>query len=294
MIEKVSILYRGALSSCNFSCYYCPFSDGPDSEQDLNEDASALVDFVEWVGNQNDTCIGVFFTPRGEAMIHPHYQNAIRRLSRLRNVDRVAIQTNCSRDIDWLRSTQTEKIGLWVSWHPRNMSMEDLLVRCSFLRELGIRHSVGVVGCREHFRMVVELREKLPRSTYLWVNAVKDLEPFYTRDEVSTIEEIDPLFRFSLLPHPSCNRPCDAGRTVISVDGRGDIRRCHFVPEIIGSIRSPEWSRTLKERVCPVDECRCHIGYVHLPHLDLMGVFGAGILERVPVPEWEGWETWGS
>ena len=41
----------------------------------------------------------------------------------------------------------------------------------------------------------------------------------------------------------------------------------------------------LRPRVCSRSGCECHIGYVHLPELQAGGVFGEGLLARIPDPQ---------
>lgn len=69
---------------------------------------------------------------------------------------------------------------------------------------------------------------------------------------------------------------------MISVDGDGTIRRCHFIRENIGNIYMNNWEAALQPRLCTNDTCGCHIGYVYMPDLGLDRVFGNGILERIP------------
>jgi hypothetical protein len=66
------------------------------------------------------------------------------------------------------------------------------------------------------------------------------------------------------------------------VDGEGTVRRCHFVPEILGNLYDGSFRTALGPRPCPKPACDCHIGYVHMPELPLYDVFAGGILERIP------------
>ncbi|HEV3007166.1 MAG TPA: radical SAM protein, partial [Pirellulales bacterium] len=95
---------------------------------------------------------------------------------------------------------------------------------------------------------------------------------------------IDPLFPVNSTHHRSRGLVCRTGESVVSVDGDGNVRRCHFVPTVIGNLYDPEFAPRLQPRLCPNETCGCHIGYVHMPHLALAEVFGEGILERIP---WE-------
>jgi hypothetical protein len=68
---------------------------------------------------------------------------------------------------------------------------------------------------------------------------------------------------------------------VISVDGDGTIRRCHFLAEKLGNLYEAGWEAALQPRTCPRTTCPCHIGYVHRKDLDLYSVFAGGVLERI-------------
>jgi hypothetical protein len=104
---------------------------------------------------------------------------------------------------------------------------------------------------------------------------------------VARFTAVDPLFPLNNQYHPSAGRPCRAGATVISVDGDGVMRRCHFIKTPLGSIYVPGFERALGPTPCTNASCGCHIGYVHMQDLKLYEVFGDGVLERIPArPIW--------
>ncbi|HHO51869.1 MAG TPA: radical SAM protein [Deltaproteobacteria bacterium] len=287
-MTPLRILYRGPLESCNFDCDYCPFGKVELQQDQLDEDFAALERFVAWAVAQPRP-LAVFFTPWGEALIHEAYQQAIATLSCCAHVERVVIQTNLSCGLSWLSEVDPASVALWVTWHPGWTPLERLLRRCARLRSEAIRHSVGIVGEREHFTAIVEARAALPPQTYLWINADRHLDPPYSDAELDWLATIDPCFPDNVAPWPSRGQPCDAGHRVITVDGGGIVRRCHFVSEPIGSLEQVD--DTLAPRACPNESCRCHIGYVHLPSTGLAQLYGSGILERIPGPQWAGWGT---
>lgn len=279
--DPLRILYRGPLESCNYACEYCPFGKVQLAEDDLAADAEALLRFEEWaLGIERP--LALLLTPWGEALVHRHTQESLVRLSRAAHVERVAIQTNLSCSLDWAAGADRQALALWVTWHPAWMPMERMLGKLAKLRALGIRHSVGIVGERAHLEPAEAFRRRLPASTYLWINAVKRIEPAYSAPERTRWRAIDPHFETNNRAHPSFGQDCEAGRQSISVDGAGQIRRCHFVSEPIAHIADPEWERALRPRACPQTHCGCHIGYVNLPSLGLRATYGAGILERIP------------
>jgi len=274
-------LYRGPLESCNYGCVYCPFAKKVDSRADLAKDRAALQRFVSWVAARTADRIGVLVTPWGEALIRRWYQEAMVALTHLPHVERAAIQTNLSSSLDWAARAEPSKLALWATYHPEWTDHASFLRKVRRLRELGALVSVGVVGFRRFADAIARLRGELPADVYLWINAAKREERYEAAD-VERFAQIDPLFTVNTRAHASLGRSCRTGASVVSVDGDGDVRRCHFVDDVIGNLFDGTFEAGLRERACPNATCGCHIGYVHLDELDLYRTFGAGILERIP------------
>lgn len=276
------ILYRGPLSSCNYACDYCPFAKTRNTRAELEHDAACLSRFVDWVASRPEQ-IGILFTPWGEALVHRHYQEAMQRLSHLPNVWRVAAQTNLSFDTRWLQDCHHDTTALWTTYHPTETTMPRFISKCGELHMAGIKHSVGVVGKKEAFADIQTLRAELPAETYVWINAWKREPGYYSASQLDDLRQIDPHFDFNVQPHSSLGKACRSGHLAFTVDGEGDVRRCHFIKDVITNIYQPDFDAQLRPRACSIAECRCHIGYVHLDHLRLDSVFGDGLLERIPV-----------
>ncbi len=280
---KLSILYRGSLSSCNYGCDYCPFAKKVESREEHQHDADELERFLQWVQARPAADeLEVFFTPWGEALIHKRYQDTLAQLSRLPQIKKVAIQTNLSCRLNWTENCDKEKLALWCTFHPGETTRAEFLRQCELLLVGSVRFSVGVVGLKEHISEIVALRSELPSSVYLWINAYKRVADYYSNTELQTLEAIDPLFMLNTQYHRSLGEACRCGETVISVDGDGTIQRCHFIKTSIGNIYDPEFEQSLKRRPCSAQTCGCHIGYVHMDSLGLYDVFDGGILERIP------------
>lgn len=278
---KLSILYRGPLSSCNYGCEYCPFAKHSETDAEHAADRQALERFLDWVEQQVDR-ISVFFTPWGEALIRKRYQRALVRLTWLPNMEKAAIQTNLSCRLDWVEECDRRKLGLWTTFHSGEVTRARFLARCLELDRRGVRFSVGVVGLKEHAEEIEALRQELPPHIYLWINAYKRVPDYYTAEEARRFEAIDPLFPINNQRHPSLGRACRCGESVISVDGDGTMRRCHFIRTPIGNIYEPGFKKALQDAPCTNATCGCHIGYVHMDELGLYEVFGDGVLERIP------------
>jgi MoaA/NifB/PqqE/SkfB family radical SAM enzyme len=279
-----TILYRGPLSSCNYGCVYCPFAKRRQDRLELEQDRAALRRFVCWVRDQRECGhrFSVLFTPWGEALTRTWYREALVCLTNLPQVHKAAVQTNLSCQLDWIGRCDLSKLGLWCSYHPTQTTRARFLDRCRSLSAAGARYSVGIVGLKEHLAEADALRRELPPGVYLWVNALKRMDDYYTSAEIDAFAAIDPLFSLNNTRHPSLGRACRAGHRVFSVDGAGTMRRCHFIPAAIGNIYEPGWEQSLRPSPCTNAHCGCHIGYVHMPALSLDEVFGQGLLERIP------------
>ena len=279
---RLSILYRGPLSSCNYACRYCPFAKHRETRQEHEADGRALERFVDWVEGRKEDHISVLFTPWGEALIRRRYQRALVRLTNMPNVEKAAIQTNLSCRLEWVEKCDKQRLALWATYHPTQTSRARFLAKCQELDRRGVRYSVGAVGLKEQAEEIEALRRELPAHVYLWVNAYKRRLNYYSVEEARRFEEIDPFFPINNTDHPSRGKACRSGHTVISVDGAGTIRRCHFIKRPIGNIYEPGWEEALRPRPCANATCGCHIGYVHMQKLKLYEVFGDGVLERIP------------
>jgi MoaA/NifB/PqqE/SkfB family radical SAM enzyme len=282
MALTLSILYRGPLSSCNYGCGYCPFAKHQETAEELAADRRALERFTDWVARRRQDNIAVLFTPWGEALIRKWYQQALARLTALPHVSRAAIQTNLSCRLDWVEECDRTRLALWATFHPSEVSRDRFLSRCRELDRRGVRFSVGAVGLKENLAEIDALRRELPGHVYLWVNAYKRQPAYYAAEDVRRLEAIDPLFPINNRHHDSLGQSCRCGTSVISVDGDGTMRRCHFIREAIGNIYQDGFEKALFDRPCTNATCGCHIGYVHMNSLELYEVFGEGVLERIP------------
>ncbi|MFE2417268.1 STM4011 family radical SAM protein [Streptomyces hokutonensis] len=275
----LTVLYRGPLASCDYDCPYCPFAKRRDSTAQLRADRDALERFARWAADSEDE-LSLLFTPWGEGLVRSWYRRTLTELSQLPHVRRVAIQTNLSCRTGWLAEADLDTLALWCTYHPGQTPYDRFLGKCRDLADRGVRFSVGVVGLPAHLAAARRLRADLPPHVYLWINAAEGHT--YGDAEADGWTALDPLFPYSRHPHRSAGLPCRTGESVISVDGTGTVRRCHFVRDELGNLYDGSYRAALRPRACPLAVCDCHIGYVHLESLPLYDVFAGGVLERVP------------
>jgi hypothetical protein len=279
----LSLLYRGSLTSCNYACGYCPFAKKRDTRATLARDAAEVARFTGWAAAQSRE-LRILFTPWGEAIVRRHYREAMHELARMPHVAQVSLQTNLSGPTTWLADVPPGKVSLWCTFHPDQTTLARFVERCTALAALGVRHSVGVVGLREHFDAIRALRAALPDSTPLWINPYDRRGPgYYTAEDLAWLDGIDPWFALGNAPPPSRGRPCAAGEDVVSVDGDGRVQRCHFIPVPLGNLYEDDLAAMLRPRACSRLKCECFIGYAHRKDLPLRQAFGSGLLTRVPI-----------
>lgn len=284
MNEPLHLNWRGPLASCNYDCDYCPFAKHVSSREELAADQAALTRFVAWCRGPEASArqLSLLFTPWGEALIRPYYAAALVELSWLPHVIAVAIQTNLSSRLEPLAEAKRATLGLWTTFHPSQTSLDRFVDRCAELDALGIRYSVGVVGLREHFDAIDQLRARLRPDVYLWINAYKSAGPGYYREgERERLAAIDPLFELNAVRHQTRGHACAAGRSALFVRGDGTVSRCHFVDRPLGNLYQHSLAQLLGDEPCPQPTCGCFIGYVHLDRLKLRQRFGRGLAARM-------------
>lgn len=277
--KPLTIFWRGHLSGCNYDCAYCPFAKKRDSRETLAMDRAALIRFTRWAVARAAP-LSILFTPWGEALIRRYYRDAMIALSHAANVRTVAIQTNLSSSLDWVRDCDPGVAAFWATYHPSETDRRAFVEKIVLLESLNARYSVGVVGARAHFDEIENLRAELPASAYLWINAEEALQGCYTDGEVERLAAVDPLFELNNRRYPSRGQPCGAGHTAIAVRADGEARRCHFIDAPIGNIYDEDFDAALVARTCSRDVCNCHIGYSQIEALDFSGLFGDGLIER--------------
>ena len=279
----LTVLYRGSLSSYNYSCGYCPFAKRRDSRSTLARDAAEVARFIEWAGGQTRP-LRILFTPWGEAIVRRHYRHAMLALANMAHVTQVALQTNLAGPLSWLADAPAGKISLWCTYHPEQTRLERFLDQVERLSVLGIRHSVGIVARHEHYEAIRALKSALPEATPFWLNAYDRRGPgYYTTEDLQWLDALDPWFVYEYSPGSSRGKPCRAGSEAIVVDGAGEVQRCHFIPRRLGNLYADDLDAMLEERPCSRFKCDCFIGYAHRRDLNFYPAFGDGVLARIPL-----------
>jgi MoaA/NifB/PqqE/SkfB family radical SAM enzyme len=276
------IIYRSRLSTCNYRCGYCPLPKKPVTAGELRQDAAGLGNFVDWAAGCGHR-LEILFAPNGEALIHNHYWHAVSQLSKAENVALVAVQTNLSAPMNFAVGINPERIAFWTTFHPGNAGLPSFLSQLSVLRELRIRHSVGMVGVKRHFPAIRRLRDCLPPETYLWINAYKSRPDYYSAADVDFLTGIDPHFPLNLHNHPSRGISCEAGESTFVVDDQGTVSQCLFTRITLGNIRDPAFPAFLHNRPCPIKQCKCHLGHICIPELNTAAIYGPASLSRIPL-----------
>lgn len=283
---RATLYFRGSLSSCNYSCPYCPFSKTTDSPETLRKDREQVERFVDWAREQEPAGhrLSVFFQPYGEGLVHRWYRQAMIDLSHMPHVERVAIQTNLSAKLDWTDRLNPDTAAFWATYHSGETTEARFLSRCGELHGRSIPFSVGSVGVRSAFDAIASLRRSLPSDVYLWINAFKDRGDYYSPEEIAMLRGIDPLFELNLPDYASLGHSCRTGESVFFVQGSGIVKRCYSDRRVIGHLYRHGLEGLSKPRACGMKECGCYIGYIHMPELEMERHYGNGLLERRGFP----------
>lgn len=279
---NLSLLYRGWLTSCNYACGYCPFAKRTETEARQLRDQNSLSRFTEWIQEQSGHDWKILFTPWGEALVRTWYREAVTELTHVPHIISVSVQTNLSCGLDWIESCRPDRLALWATFHPTEADLDMFVRKVLRLQHWGVRISVGMVGVTNQFDAMMRLRRALPRDVYLWINAQQPRPRPYTPEEVAFLSSIDPQFEITARRHPSFGMPCRTGEVAFTVDGAGDMRRCHFVDDSIGNIYESDWEQALRPRPCPKQFCNCYLGRAQLDAGRLESYFGEQLLERIP------------
>ncbi|WP_053957194.1 STM4011 family radical SAM protein [Inediibacterium massiliense] len=286
MIENAKHLYyRGVLSSCNYTCYYCPFAKKKASSVEIERDQKALMRFCKTIENiLFKERISIFFTPYGEAMTHPYYTKAMIQLAKLEKVRYISIQTNLSFDVNEFldaierSGVKKEKIKLWGSYHPTMVRAEEFAKKANQL-SLQIDICVGMVALSKRAQEIRELKKYLSPDIYLWLNGQAKHKIHYSLEDLSEFKEIDPFFPFEMNTRTSFET-CRSGSQSYFIEANGDILPCHMNKRPIGDFYSLE--KNLKPFECHRKLCDCYLAYSNIKDIRMIRFFGNTLPVRIP------------
>lgn len=287
MLEGVkNICFRGSLSSCNYSCSYCSFAKSRFCETELVKDKESLnrfCDFIDSTDFKND--ISIFLTPYGEGLIHPYYVEAIARLALNPKCRLISCQTNLSFNADAFierlkaSNVNLSKVKLWASCHPQMVSIDEFVNKVNQLKA-SIDLCAGIVAIPEDLQNVLELRKRLPKDIYMWVNAKEKEKTRYTDSQVKSLIQTDPLFSRELQKYRFQDGCCHAGTDSVFIRANGDVFPCHINKNRLFNIYTN--SGPVLPFQCDKRFCDCYLAYSHRFDSGLDRYFGDDTPVRVP------------
>lgn len=205
--------YRGYLTSCNYSCGYCPFSKRKMTEEQRRKDQEALEKFICQMEGETEKH-ALLIVPYGEALIQEYYWVAMARFSQISSEEYIGCQTNLSFPVEKMLSVyeasggEKQKLRLWCTFHPSMTTVETFVMQCKQLEQAGIAYCVGVVGNPDEIFQIQKLRELLPEHVYVWINQMDGRKRNYTEEEIQRFQEIDPYFTLELKHYPADSSKC--------------------------------------------------------------------------------------
>ena len=287
MIEDVkNIYFRGLLSSCNYSCSYCSFAKRKSSKTELLKDRECLNRFcVFFDTTEFKNAVSVFLTPYGEGLIHDYYVEAIGKLAKSPKCKYVSCQTNLSfSEYEFLEKLKAlnadlSKVKLWASYHPEMVSVDEFVKKVKQLKTV-IDLCVGIVAIPDKLEDVFELRKQLPQDVYMWINAKEREETRYTKSQIKSLIEIDPLFYNELQRNRAQNSHCNAGTDSVFIRANGDAFPCHLNKNKLFNIYLNQ--KLMKPFKCDRKFCDCYLSYSQRVDLNLERYFGDYTPIRLP------------
>lgn len=259
-----TILYRGSLKSCDYSCSYCPFSKREAADRELERDKTQWERFTDSLQDRAQA-LGIralLVAPYGEALGHPWYWEGLAKLSALDQMGAVGAQTNLhfsvekALDIFFKGGGQPEKLRLWATFHPEMVSVAVFAEKCADIQRAGIALCAGAVGVPEDMEVIRRLKHALPEGVYLWINKMDGLRRPYTAEEREAFTEMDPYFGLELAYPPGDAVKCQ-GR--LFVEGDGKMRACNISPPY--GVDWYTWEGALPIPQCRRRVCSCYLAY---------------------------------
>lgn len=269
--------YRGSLTSCNYSCSYCPFSKRSNSQKQLEQDKEQLFRFarrMEEIAEKQQCSGAVQIVPYGEALLHPYYWEGMAKLSRNPRITAVGAQSNFSFSVGKMLSHYEQwggdrkKLRLWGTFHPEMTTVEAFISQCESLSKEGVDYCVGAVAVPGQLPILRELKKGLPASVYFWVNRMDGLKRGYTRQEQEEFLELDPWFFLELKHHKADVSRC---RDSVFVEGNGELYGCNLCRRSMGNLYCREWEEiAAEEKICTRKECSCYLSYCNQKETGLL------------------------
>lgn len=256
------LYYRGALKSCNYGCYYCPFAKRASSERELEKDKALLLKFCNYIiDNTFEIPITLLFTPYGEALLHDYYIDAFAMLSRCANIAKVSCQTNLSFDAEHFIDRIDEgggdlsKIALWSTFHPTETRADIFLSKLHYLCRYIIL-SAGAVADPSSISDIVDMANNMPEGVYFWLNKMAKMGRRYTEEELKIFKGLYPLFQLELSRFKADIDRCAGGSESLFIDEAGGCYACNMSGIKLGSI----YSGYTKPNDCK-GRCDCFLAY---------------------------------
>ncbi|MDH6307047.1 hydroxymethylpyrimidine pyrophosphatase-like HAD family hydrolase [Parabacteroides sp. PF5-5] len=278
-----NIYFRSSLNSCNYQCSYCSFGRKKKAD-DLDKDRESLQRFYEKISTLKNV-LKIMFIPYGEGLIHKYYREYMIRLSLLPQVEGISCQTNLSfssslflKEIESFKAEKS-KLKLWASFHPEMVGVDTFVKKAHQLFYAGIELCVGAVGCKENKHIIEELRKKLDKRIYLFINALQGSKHPLKDEDNLFFTTIDPLYAFDFKNAKANPVHCRGGKDSFFVNANGDMQACPRSSIQIGNLYD---NTIIKESFCNKKRCDCYIAYSNLEQTPLSRIMGNGALWRIP------------
>jgi MoaA/NifB/PqqE/SkfB family radical SAM enzyme len=212
---------------CNFNCPYCWEKQAQKHGKFTPE---PFLESSKWVEALNRLGIDTLDITGGEPFIQPDFYGMLEGLT----IPRIAITTNISFDLtSFVQRISPQKVfSMTVSYHPTsNMSFDEFLGKCLFLRNSGYNITVNFVAYPEQMYLIPMLQNMLSSAKirlhvdpyiqteyfpYTFSEQEKAfLAPYVGQDRANFFQKDDGSAKY-----------CSGGRTHLNIHPTGDAYRC--------------------------------------------------------------------
>ena len=258
---------------CNYHCSYCfaqkPLERSEFRRHSAQEWEEALLSIYRTHGKCRLLLTG------GEPLLYPDAVDLVIHLSRYHHV---SVGTNLWVDKETLQrialESNLQNLMISSSFHLEHSSIDSFTEKCLLLKEHGVPNWSSAVAYPEYLDEMPGIKSQFEKKglgiaffPYVGLCNGRNFPDEYSEEELSILRHLDGWH--TIADHARQSKKielprtkgilCYAGVRLISVDPKGDVRRCMPVDRVIGNLFAEDFSLPKAPLPCPLDVCNCEV-----------------------------------
>ena len=258
---------------CTYHCSYCfaqkPLERSEFRKHSAREWEEALLSIYRKHGKCRLILTG------GEPLFYPDAVDLVIRLSRYHHV---SVGTNLWVDKETLRriavESELQNLMISSSFHLEHTSIDSFVEKCLLLKERGVTNWSSAVAYPEYLDEMPRIKNHFEEKglgisffPYIGLCNGRNFPDEYSEQELGILRRLDGWH--AIAEHSRRGKKielprtkgvlCYAGVKFVSVDPRGDVRRCMPVDRVIGNLFAEGFSLPEAPSPCPLDLCNCEV-----------------------------------